>query len=371
MSLPSYTPFSGSYCSEDVKFLVTLLPPQPVVSVEEKERLIQSGARHYSQMLSPEAAPSPAYQQLFNDACRLNAGRMAEDCLTLAALIAQRKEGAITLLSLMRGGTPVGVIISRLLRHWLGRPVQHFSLSILRDKGLDTQALRFILQQGAEPESLVFLDGWTGKGAIGRELAASITAFNRAQGTALDSGLYSLVDLAGISLGAASGADYLLPSSILNATVSGLLSRSMISADLTPKALHGCVYYEHLAAADVSRWFVDLIYQQALARADGLSPAGWAKRSADTAHLAAVSERFLRACQETYDISDINLIKPGIGEATRVLLRRAPRLIILRDRSAPEVAHLRLLAADKDVPIIEDTHLPYQAVSLIKSSLDG
>lgn len=371
MSLPSYTPFSGSYCSEDVEFLVTRLPPQPMVTVAEKERLIQSGARHYSQMLSPEEAPSAAYQSLFEQACALNADRMAKDCLTLAALLAERKAGPIYLLSLMRGGTPLGVIIGRLLRHWLKRPAQHYSLSILRDRGLDSHALRYVLEQGAAPEAVVFLDGWTGKGVIARELAQSITAFNAAQGTGLDTGLYSLVDLAGVSLGAASGDDYLLPSSILNATVSGLLSRSLLSADHPPSAWHGCVYYEHLAAADVSRQFVDLIFKRALARSESRSPAAWAKRAADTAHLAAVSATFLQACQKTYGVRDINLIKPGIGEATRVLLRRAPRLILLRAGNEPEVAHLRLLAAEKAVPIIEDPNLPYQAVSLIKSSPDG
>ncbi|HMU66725.1 MAG TPA: tellurite-like stress resistance cysteine protease StiP, partial [Cellvibrionaceae bacterium] len=251
MSSPSYTPFSGSYLAEDVQFLVTLLPPQPVVTVAQKERLIQSGARHYSQMLSPEAPPSAAYQALFEAACALNAERMAEDCLTLAALIAARKPGPLNLLSLMRGGTPLGVIVGRLLRHWLKRPAAHFSLSILRDKGLDTQALRHVLKQGAAPASLVFLDGWTGKGVIAKELAKSVAAFNAAHGTAIDTGLYSLVDLAGVSLGAASTADYLLPSSILNATVSGLLSRSLLRADLAPDAWHGCVYYEQLKGADV------------------------------------------------------------------------------------------------------------------------
>jgi len=376
VSAPAYTPFSGSYAPEDVQFVLNRLPPQPVVTVAEKERLIQSGARHYSQMLSAEAAPSPAYQALFADACQRNQVAMAEDCLTLAALIAARKAGPITLISLMRGGTPVGVVLNRLLRDWLKRPVQHYSLSILRDKGLDSAALAYVLAQGAVPESIVFVDGWTGKGVIARELASSVNAFNAQRGTAIDAGLYALVDLAGVSLGAASTADYLLPSSILNATVSGLVSRSLLSPEAPPGAapetLHGCVYYEHLAAADVSRWFVDLISRQALALASGgKSPAQYAARAADTGHLAARSQAYLQACQVAHGISDINLIKPGIGEATRVLLRRAPRLIILRASSACEVAHLRLLAEDKHVPVVEDPSLPYQAVSLIKSSPDG
>ena len=80
MGTPGYTPFSGSYAPEDVQFVLNRLPPQPVVTVAEKERLIQSGARHYSQMLSAETAPSPAYQALFADACQRNQVAMAEDC---------------------------------------------------------------------------------------------------------------------------------------------------------------------------------------------------------------------------------------------------------------------------------------------------
>jgi hypothetical protein len=45
----------------------------------------------------------------------------------------------------------------------------------------------------------------------------------------IDSGLYVLVDLAGVAAVAASAEDYLIPSSILNATLSGLISRSVLN----------------------------------------------------------------------------------------------------------------------------------------------
>ena len=70
-------------------------------------------------------------------------------------------------------------------------------------------------------------------------------------------------------------------------------------------------------------------------------------------------------------ISDINLIKPGIGEATRVLLRRVPERLIVRDTNAPDVAHLLLLAQEKAIPVIVEPALPYQAVALIRSAVDG
>ena len=46
-------------------------------------------------------------------------------------------------------------------------------MSIIRDRGLDPFALQYILQQ--HPHSpIVFVDGWTGKGAIYGELQRSL-----------------------------------------------------------------------------------------------------------------------------------------------------------------------------------------------------
>jgi hypothetical protein len=72
-----------------------------------------------------------------------------------------------------------------------------------------------------------------------------------------------------------------------------------------------------------------------------------------------------------YGILDANLVKPGIGEATRVLLRRVPRLLVVRTPAAPEVRHLLVLAEEKGVPVEVDPALPYHAVSLIRSASDG
>jgi hypothetical protein len=72
-----------------------------------------------------------------------------------------------------------------------------------------------------------------------------------------------------------------------------------------------------------------------------------------------------------YGIADVNLIKPGIGEATRVLLRRVPRLLVLRQPGEPQVRHLEVLAEEKQVPVAIDPLLPYHAVSLIRSATDG
>jgi hypothetical protein len=75
--------------------------------------------------------------------------------------------------------------------------------------------------------------------------------------------------------------------------------------------------------------------------------------------------------QQHFGVTDENLIKPGIGEATRVLLRRVPERVMLRDRNDPEVSHLLQLAQEKQVPCHQDPSLPYQAIALIQNFSDA
>lgn len=356
--------FAGSYRPGDVEFLLTPLPLQGFTDIPEKERLIQSGQRHYSEMLSPESLPSPRYLDVFRTACAINGARMAQDCLHLASLIAARRPDEITLVSLARAGTPVGVVVSRLLNEVLGRSCTHYSVSIIRDRGIDRNALKHILARHASG-SIVFVDGWTGKGVIARELASTINDYNLEHGTAIDDGLYVLSDLAGVAACAASCDDYLIPSSILNATVSGLVSRSILNDAIGPDDFHGCVYYDQFLPHDQSQAFADQLVQQA----SGMTLASAAPIDKEAA--GRVSRQFIVDALIKYGILDVNLVKPGIGEATRVLLRRTPRLLVVRDRDAPEVAHLILLAEEKGVPVQVDAALPYFAVSLIRSAIDA
>jgi hypothetical protein len=257
-------------------------------------------------------------------------------------------------------------VLNRLLPAVFGRASTHYSVSIIRDRGIDQVALAHILAQGHAPESIVFVDGWTGKGVMSRELTRAVSEFNARHGTAIDSGLYVLSDLAGTAACAASCDDYLIPSSILNATVSGLISRSILNEAIGPGDFHGCVYYRPFEGHDQSRAFADGVTAAALAQ----RPSG-AVAPSDKARAAAVSQAYMQAALDQHGIADINLVKPGIGEATRVLLRRTPRLLIVRDAAAPEVAHLVLLAQEKNVTLMVDRALPYHAVSLIRSALDG
>ena len=293
--------------------------------------------------------------------------RFARHLLHLARLIADARPRAITLVSFARAGTPVGVLLGRILRRFFERPTRHYSISIIRDRGIDENALRFILDRHPA-DSVVFVDGWTGKGVIARELRKSVTSFNEAHGVGLDPGLFAVADLSGAAACAATTDAYLIPSAVLGCTISGLVSRSILNHDVAgPSDFHACVFYEGLRGADLSRWFVDELMRD-VGQAASLPSA-----QADRKPAAKNGERstaFLRSVMEQFKIRNVNLIKPGIGEATRVLLRRVPDLLLLRDPLLPDVAHLRLLALAKNVPIRVDPALPYLATALIKE-IDG
>ncbi len=358
---------SGSYPADDVLFLLKEVR-MPALEIGEKERLIQSGERHYSEMISPERAPSLAYLRLFHEACRQNNRRFCTDLIRLARHIAASVTCEITIVSLARAGTPVGVLLKRILESCCCRSVRHYSISIIRDRGIDANALRHILSnEQRDPAGIVFVDGWTGKGVIASELFRSVSAFNEQEGCSLPTALHVVADISGTAAVAATYEDYLIPSAIMNAIVSGLVSRSILNAEyISQDDFHGCVYYREFEAIDLSRSFVNDV----MGFAHGLwlelatePPLLHANAKKD--HLRRESMAFLAGIGERYGVCNINHIKPGIGEATRVLLRRVPLLILLRDETMPEVAHLLHLAAEKNVPVEQAPALPYNAAAII------
>ena len=356
--------FSGSYLKEDVQFL---LKPIDIASTAlyEKELLIQSGKKHYSEMITKESLPSAAYLALFEQALFQNKQRMAKDLWQLAQKIHYQKKSEIVLCSLARAGTPIGVLLKRILQHYFKRDCVHYSISIIRDKGIDRNALHYILNNHAHAESLTFIDGWTGKGVINSELQKSISAFNCKYQTQICADLYVLNDIAGVAAHTVSHEDYLIPSSLLNATISGLISRSILNRDyLNETDFHGCFYYAAFEKEDLSVKFIDEIMQTLAENFAAFTQNSDLSINNQAARLKQ-SQQFIQYLKETYQINNVNLIKPGIGEATRVLLRRLPNLLIVKQLKSPATQHLVLLAKEKNVPIIENRSMPYQATAII------
>jgi len=76
---------------------------------------------------------------------------------------------------------------------------------------------------------------------------------------------------------------------------------------------------------------------------------------------------FITSTLSEYGIDDINKIKPGVAEATRVMLRRVPRLLVLKRADSDDVKHLKILAHEKNVPIEEVPDMPFSAMAIIQN----
>lgn len=359
---------SGSYEPHDVRFLLTRIEMRPT-DVLEKERLIQTGAAHYSEMISEERRPDARYLDLFEEACVPGVPRLARDVRSLSGQIVKRIRAGhlseqITLCSLVRAGVPYGVLLRRDLER-AGVDVTHFGVSIIRDKGLDEVAMRHILSC-RDPEGIIFVDGWTGKGAITSELERSWRAIS-----GKDPLLAVIADPCGRAGLCASREDWLIPSGILGGNVSGLISRSILRPDLTgPEAFHGYVPLDHLADLDLSRGFVDRVDAE-LARITGP-----VRPSPDVLANRAPAFRFgagkaVSRIADLFGVENLNRIKPGIAEATRAVLRRRPDQVLVRSLSGdPDLSALLHLCERDEVTVTEAPDLtgPYRAVTLIQRS---
>lgn len=347
----SYDPAEVELLLKDITGLVEPLP------AGVREALIQAGT-HYCEMLPLEYRPSARYLEAYHSALDHYAQATAGAVARLAELLYRRKGPGLVLVSLARAGIPIGILLRRYL---LTRQVEvkHYAISIIRGRGIDRNAMDYILARH-DPGAVQFVDGWTGKGAILGQLRAALADY-----PSVDASLGVLADPANLTDLCGTHEDILIPSSCLNATVTGLLSRTFLRGDLIgPQDFHGAAYYGALAEEDLSRQFLDCITAHFPKDFQGEAPAPLGPRGIDV----------VRAVAAHYGIADLNLVKPGIGEATRVLLRRLPWKIIVNPafQGAAELRHLRQLAEEKNVPW-EPSQVPlgnYKVCGLIRQLSD-
>lgn len=357
----------SSYLDRDVTLLLKdisgLVTPLPT---KEREQLIQSGV-HYCEMLPLEYKPTSKYMEAYHFALKTYAKNTADAVCQVAEKIydsimedfrqEDREAPEIVLVSLARAGIPIGILIKRYLEHKYNISVFHYSISIIRDRGIDDNAIHYILNRH-HPKSVRFVDGWIGKGAIQRELKQALTPYPELNPT-----LAVLSDPANITDLCGTHQDILIPSSCLNSTVSGLISRTFLRSDIIGKNdFHGAVFYSELMQEDLSYEFINAIEQHF----------NYDTKLIDTTPSGITGLSEVEHIAKDFNIDNINFIKPGIGEATRVLIRRVPwkLLVCPGARQNPLLAHLLQLAEEKEVPVEEYPLQNYIACGIIKNVAD-
>jgi len=372
----------SSYSKDDVEILlkdITVLVEQHPAEVREK--YIQSGV-HYCEMLPLEYTPSEKYMYAYEEAVKNYSKATAAAVSVLAEKIYRKKGADLVIVSLARAGIPIGILLKRYLRNRYKIDVPHYAISIIRGRGIDKNALDYI-ESRHPAEGIQIVDGWIGKGAILTQLEKALADYPE-----IDKELGVVSDPAGLTELCGTHDDILIPSSCLNATVTGLISRTFLRKDIIGEEdFHGAAYYGELEGKDLSEAFLQSIekyftYQEpgggAPKEDDAYRPGDilsyretgneaqknivadypeddWAFQESGRGMQrkdAASCTKIIRDIAQEYQVEDINFIKPGIGEATRVLLRRIPWKVLINPRykEADELAHIYQLASEKGVP---------------------
>ena len=367
---PAANGFS-SYPSEEVTFLVKDLSGVLVeVTRAEYEEGINQG-RHYAEMLPEEEfRPTAEALTLFEHALNRSARRLA-----LAVGIATEKvlacRGAEPILvSLCQTGTPIGALMRRWAAWCHGVALPHYTISAVRGHGVDDNALSYILDRH-DVAAIQFIDGWTGKGSIARELAATLHKRERRHGTAPPNSLAVLADPGDCAAIAGTTDDFLVPNACLNATVSGLVSRTVVIPELVgPDDFHGAKYYPDMGDHDLSVRFLDEISREFPAVRQQVEAHHCEGHNSGRAP-SFIGECHARSLAAEYGLNDINLVKAGVSETVRMLLHRITERVIIRPDAGRDVEDVRRLAAHRCVPVEERSDLLYACVGLMQAPSTG
>lgn len=363
-----------TYKSDDVSILLKdLSGTMEALDTAEREKMIQSGT-HYSEMLPLEYKPTDKYMEIYEKSLDKMSEHTAKCMIVMCENMFNRhNRQPFVIISLARAGIPVGILARRYFKQVYHIDIPHYSISIIRGKGIDVNALNEIkrLESGNIPiERFQFLDGWTGKGAISRQLTEAVNKMKESDKSwvNLSDNLAVLADPANICDVCGTHHDFLIPSACLNSTVSGLISRTILRDDLINVGagdFHGAVYFKDLINEDRSYEFIERVNKYY----GIITPDEVTDLLIQSSNMGQNGMEVVEQLVKQYEIGDINLIKPGIGETTRVLLRRVPWLVLI-DVSNPDgaegIQQILRLCEEKNIPVKEQYLGGYAACGIIK-----
>lgn len=352
--------FKGSYSEDDCIFILKDISNIGLEEANEvREQKLTKGV-HYSEMLPVESAPSQDYLNLFHKSLKESYSLIAQYVADVSELIVKEKGLNTVLVSLARAGTPIGVLIKRYIKEKYEVSLPHYSISIIRGKGFDENAVAYIVNKH-QTNNLQFIDGWTGKGVIGTELSNSTKLFKEKYDIEIDSTLAVLADPSCSTSIYGTREDFLIPSACLNSSVSGLASRTVHKEEIIGENdFHGAKYYKEWESVDLSNFYVDEISKHFQYIHPNVIKKGEVLNS---------GLKEIMRIREEFSIRDINKIKPGVGETTRVLLRRVPWKILIDSFDNNNLKHILLLAKEKNINVEVYKDMTYSCIGLIKEQI--
>lgn len=349
MMLSSFDPSDCIYLLKDLTGIIPFTPK------ELKEKMIADG-HNYSEMITPEEPLPIQVDSIFREILDKNLDNLAFYVGVVSEEIRRRFGKKTIIASLARAGSPIGALVHRYLKFKYHEDVPHYSLSIIRGKGIDENALDFILSMHPSGK-IVFIDGWTGKGSIRKELHKTLTVYNRKHSSQISDTLAVLADPAHVASFAGTLSDVCIPNACLNSTISGLISRTILNEKYIDDGdFHGAVRYDQYKSIDVTNEFLDAVSSR-FTNAD--------KPKSPKVNDCSVAET-INMIEKDFHVSDVNKIKLSIGESSRALIRRIPRLMLVKHPDNPDLEFVLYMAHHKGVAVKEYDTRNYECITLLK-----
>lgn len=343
--------FSDSDCIYLLKDLSGIIK---FTSFAEKEKNISEGIS-YSEMITKEEPVSDEVNTIFANMLSKKADELARYTGIVAEQIFSRGRESAVIVSLARAGSPIGALIKRYIYFKYHVNIPHYSISIIRGRGIDTNALDYIRNKHPQG-NITFVDGWTGKGSITFELKKAIAEYNKQTGNNISSDLAVLADPARLSAIAGTRNDVCIPNACLNSTISGLVSRTILNRNfIGENDFHGAIRYDYLTKQDVTNQFLATIENHFIENSGNCEPIG-------NSCVKLLTEKL----KEDFPVADINKVKLSIGESSRALLRRIPYLVLVKNLKNPDLSFVLHLAKQKGVEVRLYDTMDYECITLLK-----
>lgn len=349
-----YSRVKGTYEDGDCIFLLQDMKRliSPVTQTQKKE-LMRSGKKSY-EMIPYEYKVDPVSESTFLRLVEENCIDTAKYIGILAESIYEVKGADVVLVSLARGGIPVGVLCRRYLKKMYNIDVPHYAISLIRNEGIDTAALCYIEERYPNGK-IQFIDGWTGMGFISSQLEKYVTKYNFHYGRCVDSSLGVLVDSSRICRFCGTREDVVFPCCCLNATVCGMISSIYYDKTVVERELfHGAIQWGNEIGMDYSAFFVDRVSARFIKQKPCFVP-----------FEENYASRCLALLKSDFNMTNSKNIKFGIGESTRAIIRYELKALLIKNALNTNLQFILELAVKRNIKVIHYEKTDYECIALI------
>ncbi len=338
-----------SYKKTDVELLLTDLTDEVnPITIEEKKQMEMQG-KDVTDIITDEFPIDKKYFDICLETTPMYAKQTAVAVGNLAEQIYNIKKENIVLVSILRAGTLIGILVKRYLKNKYNIDVFHYSISMPSDN--NQNEIKFILNKH-KPQDIVFVDSWTGKGTATNKIKKFAQQID-----GLCPDLAVLSDSINICRFCGVREDIAIPQAPFNACITGLIGAPINNSKyLMDEDFAGSIYLKELERIDVTNWYINLIEQNfdyKLCNSDN-----YQENLNSKEELSEICSKY------KIELKDLN---PGINEAGRALLRRNLKKLLVKDKNDIQVMQIKRIAELKGIEVEEYDFKYYRAASIAYS----